>query len=40
MDENQAWAALEAVEPRTLTDLFAAEPNGSPAWNRLGEIGA
>jgi glucose-6-phosphate isomerase len=27
MDENQAWAALEAVEQRTLKDLFAAEPD-------------
>lgn len=27
MDENQAWAAIEAAEPRTLTELFAAEPD-------------
>ncbi|MEA3051472.1 MAG: glucose-6-phosphate isomerase [Sphingomonadales bacterium] len=27
MDENQAWAAIEAVERRTLSELFAAEPD-------------
>jgi glucose-6-phosphate isomerase len=27
MDENQAWKAVEAVEPRALTALFAAEPD-------------
>jgi glucose-6-phosphate isomerase len=27
MDENQAWKAIEAAEARTLTDLFAAEPD-------------
>jgi glucose-6-phosphate isomerase len=27
MDENQAWAAVEAVEPRTLAELFADEPD-------------
>jgi len=27
MDENQAWAAIEAAEPRTVADLFAAEPD-------------
>jgi glucose-6-phosphate isomerase len=27
MDENQAWAAVEAVEPRTLDRLFADEPD-------------
>jgi glucose-6-phosphate isomerase len=27
MDENQAWAAIEAAEPRTLAELFAAEPD-------------
>ncbi|MGA9583491.1 MAG: glucose-6-phosphate isomerase, partial [Allosphingosinicella sp.] len=26
MDENQAWAAVEAAEPQTLAELFAAEP--------------
>jgi glucose-6-phosphate isomerase len=26
MDENQAWAAIEAAEPRTLAELFAADP--------------
>lgn len=30
MDENQAWAAIEAVEPRTLAALFAAEPDRLP----------
>ncbi|MEA3008566.1 MAG: glucose-6-phosphate isomerase [Sphingomonadales bacterium] len=32
MDENQAWAAIEATEPRTLAALFAAEPD------RLGRL--
>jgi glucose-6-phosphate isomerase len=27
MNENQAWAAIEAVESRTLAELFAAEPD-------------
>ncbi|HEX8241020.1 MAG TPA: glucose-6-phosphate isomerase [Allosphingosinicella sp.] len=27
MDENQAWAAIEAAEPRTLAELFAAAPD-------------
>ena len=27
MDENQAWAAIEATEPQTLAQLFAAEPD-------------
>ncbi|HYE28298.1 MAG TPA: glucose-6-phosphate isomerase [Allosphingosinicella sp.] len=27
MDENRAWQAIEAVEPRTLVQLFAAEPD-------------
>ncbi len=27
MDENQAWAAIEAAEPRTLAELFAGEPD-------------
>jgi glucose-6-phosphate isomerase len=27
MDENQAWAAVEAAEPQTLAGLFAAEPD-------------
>jgi glucose-6-phosphate isomerase len=27
MDENQAWAAIEAAERQTLDDLFAAEPD-------------
>ncbi|HEX6374503.1 MAG TPA: glucose-6-phosphate isomerase [Allosphingosinicella sp.] len=27
MDENQAWAAIEAVERQSLPDLFAAEPD-------------
>jgi glucose-6-phosphate isomerase len=27
MDENQAWAAVEAAAPRTLAELFAAEPD-------------
>jgi glucose-6-phosphate isomerase len=27
MDENQAWAAVEAAEPETLASLFAAEPD-------------
>jgi glucose-6-phosphate isomerase len=27
MDENQAWAAVEAAEPKTLAELFAAEPD-------------
>jgi glucose-6-phosphate isomerase len=26
MDENQAWAALDAAEPKSLAELFAAEP--------------
>ena len=32
MDENQAWAAIEATEPRTLAALFAADPD------RLGRL--
>src|SRR5688500_18570859 len=27
MDENQAWAALDATEPQSLAELFAAEPD-------------
>jgi glucose-6-phosphate isomerase len=27
MDEDQAWAAIEAIERRTLAELFAAEPD-------------
>ncbi|HEX8449884.1 MAG TPA: glucose-6-phosphate isomerase [Allosphingosinicella sp.] len=27
MDENQAWAAVEAAEPKTLAELFEAEPD-------------
>jgi glucose-6-phosphate isomerase len=27
MDANQAWASIEAAEPQSLTELFAAEPD-------------